>query len=107
MRAIRQYEFGDPDVLVVEEVPDLSRGGQVRIAVAAAGVHLLDTTIRAGQPGPFGVATLPITPGREVAGTVDAIGPGVEGSWIGRQVTPISAPRAAGTPSKRSRRSRR
>ncbi|HEY9412140.1 MAG TPA: zinc-binding dehydrogenase [Jiangellaceae bacterium] len=88
MHAIRQYEFGPAESLVYEEVPDLTPGdGQVRIAVEASGVHLLDTTIRAGVPGgPFPLPDLPMTPGREVAGTVDAVGPGVEGRWLGRRV---------------------
>ena len=47
MQAIRQHEFGPPDVLRLEDLPDLRPGpGEVRIAVEAAGVHLLDTTIR-------------------------------------------------------------
>ena len=51
MHAIRQHEFGPPDVLRLEEVPDPEPGpGQVRIAVAAAGVHLLDTSIRPARP---------------------------------------------------------
>jgi len=87
MRAVVQRRFGGPDELVVEDVTDPVPGpAQVRIAVAAAGVHLLDTTIREGQPGPFGVAELPMVPGREVAGTVDAVGVDVDGSWIGRSV---------------------
>ncbi len=88
MRAIRQYEFGPAENLRYEEVPDPRPGpGQVRIAVAAAGVHLLDTSIRSGvHGGPFPLPDLPMTPGREVAGTVDAVGDGVEESWIGRRV---------------------
>ena len=55
MRAIRQYEFGGPEVLILEELADLEPGtGQVRVAVAAAGVHLLDTMVREGRSGgPF------------------------------------------------------
>jgi len=72
---------------VVEEVTDPVPGPtEVRVAVHAAGVHLLDTTIREGQPGPFGIAELPMIPGREVAGVVDAAGTEVDGSWIGRPV---------------------
>ena len=87
MHAIRQHEFGPPDRLVLEELPDLTpETGQVRIAVAASGVHLLDTTIRRGEPGPFPAPQLPTIPGREVAGTVDAVGEDVDGSWLGRRV---------------------
>ncbi|MET0817601.1 MAG: alcohol dehydrogenase catalytic domain-containing protein, partial [Solirubrobacteraceae bacterium] len=87
MHAIRQHEFGPPGVLRLEEVPDPGPGpGQVRIAVAAAGVHLLDTSIRAGRSGgPFPLPELPMTPGREVAGVVDAVGEGVDPAWLGRR----------------------
>ncbi len=88
MHAIRQHDFGGPDTLVLEEVPDLDPGeGQVRIAVEAAGVHLVDTTIRSGESGgPFPLPDLPMTPGREVAGRVDRIGSGVDPVWAGRRV---------------------
>lgn len=73
MKAIRQHAFGGPEVLLLEDVADPVPGpGEVVIAVEAAGVHLVDTTIRRGEPfGPAGVVTLPMTPGREVAGRVD------------------------------------
>ena len=88
MHAIRQHAFGGPEVLVYEDLPDLEPAeGQVRIAVEAAGVHLLDTSIRAGESGgPFPPPDLPMTPGREVAGTVDRTGPGVDVAWDGRRV---------------------
>jgi NADPH2:quinone reductase len=73
MRAIRLHEFGPAENLRYEEVPDpVPAEGQVRIAVEAAGVHLIDTSIRAGRSGgPFPLPQLPMIPGREVAGTVD------------------------------------
>ncbi|MFF6788953.1 zinc-binding dehydrogenase [Streptomyces filamentosus] len=88
MHAIRLHAFGPAENLVHEEVPDPVPGpGQVRIAVTAAGVHLLDTTLREGLPGPFPApAELPTVPGREVAGTVDALGEGTDPSWLGRRV---------------------
>ncbi|NUS42354.1 MAG: zinc-binding dehydrogenase [Mycobacteriaceae bacterium] len=88
MHAIRQYEFGPAENLRYEEVPDLAPGaGQVRVAVAAAGVHLVDTSIRQGQTGgPFPLPALPMTPGREVAGVVDAVGAEVSAEWIGKRV---------------------
>ena len=88
MHAIRQHAFGGPETLSYEEVPDLEPGeGQVRIAVDAAGVHLIDTTIRSGQTGgPYPVPDLPMTPGREVAGRVDRVGPGVDAALVGRRV---------------------
>jgi NADPH2:quinone reductase len=88
MHAIRQHEFGPPETLIYEEVADpVPAEGQVRIAVEAAGVHLLDTTIRKGESGgPFPLPDLPMTPGREVAGRVEALGPGVDDQWLGRRV---------------------
>ena len=88
MRAIRLHEFGPASNLRYEEVEDPSpAAGQVRIAVAAAGVHLIDTTIRSGVPmGPLPLPELPAIPGREVAGVVDAVGPDADESWLGRRV---------------------
>jgi NADPH2:quinone reductase len=88
VHAIRQYEPGPPEVLRYEDVPDPDPGeGQVRIAMAAAGVHLVDTSIRrGGSDGPLALPELPMTPGREMAGTVDAVGPSVDRSWIGQRV---------------------
>ncbi|NUS11262.1 MAG: alcohol dehydrogenase catalytic domain-containing protein, partial [Streptomyces sp.] len=88
MFAVRLHEFGGPGKLRYEEVPDPEPGeGQVRVAVAAAGVHLVDTLLRAGRPpGSFPLPELPTVPGREVAGTVDRAGPGVDPAWVGRRV---------------------
>ncbi|NUT99216.1 MAG: zinc-binding dehydrogenase [Saccharothrix sp.] len=85
MRAIRQYEFGAPETLKYEEVADPVPGeGQVLVRVAASGVHLLDTGIRRGEAGgPWPLPELPMTPGREVAGTVVA----GDASWLGKRVT--------------------
>ncbi|SMC70518.1 zinc-binding dehydrogenase [Kibdelosporangium aridum] len=87
-RAIRQYEFGPAEVLRLEEVPaPVPDRGQVRVRVAAAGVHLVDTSIRSGAAGgPFALPQLPMTPGREVAGVVDAVGAQVDQAWLGKRV---------------------
>jgi NADPH2:quinone reductase len=76
MRAVLCKEWGDPSRLVVQQVEIGKPGqGQVRIAVQAAGVNFADTLMIAGkyQEKP----ALPFTPGTEVAGIVDAVGPGV------------------------------
>lgn len=88
MHAIRQYEFGPVENLRYEKLPDPEPGdGQVRIAVEASGVHLIDTAIRRGERmGYFPLPELPMIPGREVAGVVDAVGPGVEEELVGRRV---------------------
>ncbi|NGO14836.1 zinc-binding dehydrogenase [Streptomyces sp. HC44] len=88
MHAIRLHAFGPAENLAYEQVGDPEPGpGQVRIAVAAAGVHLLDTAIREGIPGPLPeLPALPTVPGREVAGTVESLGEGVAGIWLGKRV---------------------
>ncbi|MET9436305.1 zinc-binding dehydrogenase [Streptomyces sp. NPDC006551] len=88
MHAIRLHAFGPAENLTYEEIPDPVPGpGQVRVAVTAAGVHLLDTALRRGQSGPFPApAELPTIPGREVAGTVDALGEGTDPAWLGKRV---------------------
>ncbi len=87
MKAIRQHAFGGPGELRLEDVPDPQPGqGEVRIRVEAAGVHLLDTVIRKGEAGPRIMPSLPMTPGREVAGAVDAVGPGADSALLGRRV---------------------
>jgi NADPH2:quinone reductase len=84
MKAIRVHEFGGPDVLQVEEVPDPQVGsGQVLVRVEAVGVNPVDTYIRAGG---YGKRPLPYTPGSDAAGTVEAVGGGVDAVRAGDRV---------------------
>ncbi|MET8657576.1 zinc-binding dehydrogenase [Streptomyces griseus] len=88
MHAVRLHTFGPAENLVYERTEDpVPAPGQVRIAVAAAGVHVLDTALREGERGPYPEpVALPTVPGREVAGTVDAVGEGVGPEWLGKCV---------------------
>ncbi|MFJ5849615.1 zinc-binding dehydrogenase [Streptomyces sp. NPDC092903] len=88
MHAVRLHAFGPAENLVYERVEDPAPGpGQVRIAVRAAGVHLLDTALRQGLTGPYPAPTpLPTVPGREIAGTVESLGEGTDPGWLGRHV---------------------
>lgn len=88
MDAIRHHSFGPPEVLALEQVPDPVPGpGEVLVDAVAHGVHLLDTSLRRGEAGsPLPLPSLPTVPGREVAGTVAGVGPGVDASWTGRRV---------------------
>ena len=75
MKAIRVHEFGGPEVLKLENVPDLKPGeGQVVVRVRAAGVNPVETYIRAGVYPRKPV--LPYTPGTDGAGTIESVGPG-------------------------------
>lgn len=88
MRAIVQRDFGGPEVLKVEEAPLPEPGsGEVRVRVEAAGVHAVDTDIRRGDgPPSMPRPVLPMTPGREVAGIVDAVGPDVDEGLLAARV---------------------
>ena len=85
MKAIRVHEFGGPEVLKLEEVPDLEPGtGQVLVRVKAVGVNPVDTYIRTG--GHAVKPPLPYTPGSDAAGDVEAIGEGVSSVAVGDRV---------------------
>jgi NADPH:quinone reductase-like Zn-dependent oxidoreductase len=87
VKAVRFHEYGGPDVLRYEDAEQPVPGeGQVRVRVAATTFNPVDDGIRGGYlRGPFPV-TLPHVPGIEVAGTVDALGDGVDGVAVGDEV---------------------
>ncbi|WP_409490094.1 zinc-binding dehydrogenase [Amycolatopsis sp. cmx-11-12] len=87
MKVIRVSRFGDPGVLEQVELPTPEPAeGELRIAVAAAGVGWLDALIRRGEgPTVFGIEP-PYVPGSAVAGTVEAVGAGVDETWLGKPV---------------------
>ncbi|CBE69148.1 MAG: quinone oxidoreductase [Candidatus Methylomirabilis oxygeniifera] len=83
MRAIRMHEYGGPEVLRCEEVALPEPGaGEARVKIEAVGVNYIDIYQRKGQyPDP-----LPVIPGREAAGVIDAVGPGVSDLTPGTRV---------------------
>lgn len=87
MKAVRYHEYGAADVLRYEDVEAPEPGpGEVRIRVEACGVNHFDIDLRAGVsrwPLP-----LPHQLGVEFAGTVDAVGEGVEHLSVGDGVWP-------------------
>ena len=85
MRAVLCKAFGGPETLTVEEIPDpVPSAGELRIAVAAAGVNFADILMVGGsyQESP----EFPFSPGLEVAGTVIDCGAGVTGFAPGDRV---------------------
>jgi NADPH:quinone reductase len=78
MKAIVIHHYGPPDVLAYQDVPDPEpRAGEIRIAVHAATVNrVLDVSVRAGKETAR-APVLPLIPGVDCAGVVDAVGPGV------------------------------
>src|SRR5712691_1896194 len=84
MKALRVYEFGPPEVMRLENVPDLQPGpGQVMVRIHAAGVNPVETYIRSGiYPKP----PTPYTPGADGTGVIEAVGEGVTTVKIGDRV---------------------
>jgi NADPH:quinone reductase len=76
MKAIRVTEFGGPEKLALQDVPDLRpAAGQVVVKLHAAGVNPVEAYIRTGT---YAIKpNLPYTPGGDGAGTVLAVGEGV------------------------------
>ena len=85
MRSIQCEAFGPPETLVLRDLPLPEPGkGQVRIRIEACGVNFPDTLIIENryQFKP----DLPFAPGGEVAGVIDAVGPGVDAARLGEAV---------------------
>ncbi|MFE9680959.1 zinc-binding dehydrogenase [Streptomyces sp. NPDC006285] len=86
MKAIAIQTYGGPEGLAVVDLPvPAPAAGQVLIATEAVGVGGVDVLIRSGALAAYGFKEGHI-PGGEVAGTVTAVGDGVDASWIGRRV---------------------
>ena len=83
MKAVRIHQFGGPEVIRYEDAPDPTPGpGQAVVTMESIGVNFADVGVRrAGDP-----SALPLTLGREGAGTVSAIGQGVTGIAVGDRV---------------------
>lgn len=85
MKAIQCVEWGEPEKLVLADLPLPQPGAaQVRIRIAAAGVNFPDALIvqKKYQLQP----KLPFVPGTEVAGVIDAVGEDVKHLTIGDRV---------------------
>ena len=95
MKAIQIQQTGGPEVLQLVTLPDPTPGpGQVLIRIEASGVNFIDTYVREGRyPAP-----LPFTLGQEAAGTVLALGEGVNTLAEGERVAWCgTAPGSTGT----------
>lgn len=89
MRRMVCREFGSPDKLMVEEVPDPRPGpGEVLVGIHATGVSFADGLVVGGlyQMKP----PLPFTPGLTAAGEVLGAGDGVSGLPCGSRVVGCS-----------------
>ena len=89
--AVRVHTVGGPEALVVEEVEvGLPGAGEVLVRHSAIGVNFIDTYFRSG----LYKTQLPLTPGNEAAGVIEAVGEGVTGFKIGDRVVYMHSPGA-------------
>lgn len=87
MQAIRLHHRGGPDQLLLEDAPiPTPRPGQVRLRVHAAALTPGELTWDETYRHRDGTPRLPTIPGHDVAGTVDALGPGVSDLSVGDAV---------------------
>src|SRR5947209_10660857 len=87
-RVVRFHETGGPEVLKVEqlEIPPPGKG-EVQISIKALGLNRAESMFRRGQY--LEEPKLPARLGYEAAGTVAAVGPGVQGFKVGDVVSTI------------------
>jgi NADPH2:quinone reductase len=85
MKAIRYDHFGSPEVLTCVElpVPEL-QAGEVLVRVHAVGVNFFEVLMRADRCAV--TPLLPMLPGVEVAGVVEKVGEGIDGTRLGTRV---------------------
>jgi NADPH:quinone reductase-like Zn-dependent oxidoreductase len=89
-KIVRFHEIGGPEVLKIEDVPSKAPGkGEVRLKVQAIGLNRAESMFFHGQY--LEQPQLPARLGYEAAGVVEAVGPGVDKSWLGKQVATIPA----------------
>src|ERR1700686_5431588 len=83
MKAVRIHQFGGPEVLTYEDVPDPQlRKDQVLVRVKACSLNHLDVWVRKGLPG----VKLPHIPGSDVVGEIAEAGEYVSGFTTGQRV---------------------
>src|SRR5580700_580563 len=89
-RSVRIHEFGDADVLRIEDIVTGEPGpGEVRLRVHAIGLNRTEVTLRSGR-SPAKPA-LPSGIGFEAAGVIEALGPDVLGFTVGDRVALVPA----------------
>ena len=87
MRAVQYDEYGGIDVLRVADVPEPVPGpDEVLVKVAAAGINPGEAYVREGRYATRWPSTFPSGQGSDLAGTVRALGPGVDSVAVGDEV---------------------
>jgi NADPH:quinone reductase-like Zn-dependent oxidoreductase len=87
MKAVVLHEYGGPNKLMYEDVPDpVPDEGQVLVRVAASSVNPIDYKMRSGAAKDRFPLELPAILGRDISGIVREVGKGVEGFEPGDKV---------------------
>jgi NADPH:quinone reductase-like Zn-dependent oxidoreductase len=87
MKAVRAHDYGEADILQLEEAPvPEPRAGQLLLRMRAAGVNPADSAARRGAFKQFMPLQFPWLPGLEGAGVVEEVGPDVRGFEAGQEV---------------------
>ena len=87
-KVVRFHKVGGPEVLKIEEIDvPPPKKGEVQISIKAIGLNRAESMFRSGQY--LEDPKLPAKLGYEAAGTVAAIGPGVQGFKVGDAVSVI------------------
>ncbi|NUP25931.1 MAG: NADP-dependent oxidoreductase [Nocardia sp.] len=87
MQAAVISEYGDPDVIVMREAPIPEPGrGEVLVRMAATTFNASDTALRAGMLRDVLPLSPPFVPGWDIAGSIVALGAGVQGRVVGELV---------------------
>jgi NADPH:quinone reductase-like Zn-dependent oxidoreductase len=95
-KAVRFDEYGGIDVLKVVDVDRPAPGeGQVLVRVKAAGINPGEAAVRKGRFHELWPATFPSGQGSDLAGVVEAVGPGVDGVAAGDEVIGFTDERAS------------
>jgi len=89
-KIVRFHSLGGPEVLKISEEPIPEPGkGEVRLRVKAIGLNRAEVMFRNGQY--LEAPVLPSKLGYEAAGVVEAVGPDVDRSWLGKKASTVPA----------------
>src|SRR4051794_19331444 len=90
VKIVRFHAVGGPEVLQIDELPLPQPGkGEARLRVKAIGLNRAEVMFRQGEY--LQQPVLPAKLGYEAAGVVEAVGPGVDASWVGKTASTIPA----------------
>jgi len=88
VKIVRFHKTGPAEVLEFDELPLPEPGAsEVRISVKALGLNRAEVMFRNGQY--LETPVLPAKNGYEAAGVIDAVGEGVDSSWVGKTVSTV------------------